>query len=186
MIKPLQDVNSKDKERQEMLHRLRLDREKKIETWKIKTRNSPFAVNLAADHERLQEESDFKMKQSIQYRQELTMQKEQIKSNIFLKALSEFSELEALREEKRAILEEEKRLRALLALEKSRISNNYREERYIAERGLRHRVEEKNKKRRDLYKESLDRVLNEESMALKYKHGLHNSQSLSSMSSSFQ
>ena len=37
---------------------------------------------------------------------------------ILRQALSEFSDLEALRKEKRAIMEEEQRLRALLSLEK--------------------------------------------------------------------
>lgn len=44
--------------------------------------------------------------------------KEKAKNEIILKALSEFSDLEALRKEKRAIMEEEQRLKALLSLEK--------------------------------------------------------------------
>jgi hypothetical protein len=38
----------------------------------------------------------------------------------YSQALSEFSDLEALRQEKRAIMEEEQRLKALLALEKTK------------------------------------------------------------------
>lgn len=45
--------------------------------------------------------------------------KSKAKNDIVLRALSEFSDLEALRREKRAIIEEEQRLRALLALEKT-------------------------------------------------------------------
>ena len=49
----------------------------------------------------------------------LESRKEKAKNDIILRALSEFSDLEALRKEKRAIIEEEQRLRALLALEKT-------------------------------------------------------------------
>jgi hypothetical protein len=44
--------------------------------------------------------------------------KQKAKNEIILKALSEFSDLEALRKEKRAIMDEEQRLKALLSLEK--------------------------------------------------------------------
>ena len=50
-------------------------------------------------------------------RKEFLQRRDQAKNEIVLKALAEFSDLEALRREKRAILEEEQRLKALLALE---------------------------------------------------------------------
>jgi hypothetical protein len=60
-----------------------------------------------------------------------------------LKALAEFSDLEALRREKRAILEEEQRLRALLALEMSNGGGNSKEDRLQARRAERQRKEAK-------------------------------------------
>ena len=87
-----------------------------------------------------------------------------------LKALSEFADLDVLRREKRAILEEEQRLRALLALEKSKRAG--KESRLAAERAMKQRAHAKLEYRRTTYKASLDAVLEEESLALRRKHGL--------------
>ena len=84
--------------------------------------------------------------------------------------MSEFSDLEALRKEKRAILDEEQRLRALLSLEK--VTQNHKEERLVAERATRQRKEAKLEHRRKIYRDSLDQILEEERYALMKKHGL--------------
>jgi hypothetical protein len=99
-------------------------RDGRITRWVMKTKNSPFAVNLVAEDERITEENNIRTREEQQRRQMIDTRKESAKNEIVLKALSEFSDLEALRREKRAILEEEQRLRALLALEKVIFSFN--------------------------------------------------------------
>lgn len=84
--------------------------------------------------------------------------------------MSEFSDLEALRQEKRAILEEEQRILALLALEKT--SRQSKSDRIVAERALKQRQAAKTSYRRQHYKDELERIKDEEYMALKVKHGL--------------
>ena len=52
----------------------------------------------------------------------MSKRKEKVKNEIILKALAEASDLDALRAEKRLIAIEEKRLKALLDLEKTNAS----------------------------------------------------------------
>jgi hypothetical protein len=94
------------------------NREERLKRWVNKTKNSPFAVNLVAEDERIIEENTIRQKEEAERRKMIETRKEKAKNEIILKALSEFSDLEALRKEKRAILDEEQRLRALLSLEK--------------------------------------------------------------------
>ena len=89
-----------------------------MKKWQEKTKNSPFAVNLVAEDERIFEETSIREKEENARKLAAQSARETAKNEILLKALSEFSELEALRREKRAILDEEQRLKALLALEK--------------------------------------------------------------------
>jgi hypothetical protein len=97
---------------------MQVAREARDRRWKEKTRHSPFAVNLVAEDERITEENTIRINEETERRTKLEARKERAKNEIILKALSEFSDLEALRREKRAILEEEQRLNALLSLEK--------------------------------------------------------------------
>jgi hypothetical protein len=94
------------------------NRDYRVKKWADKTKNSPFAVNLVAEDERIAEENQIRMKEEAERKKVINTRKEKAKNEIVLKALSEFSDLEALRREKRAILDEEQRLRALLSLEK--------------------------------------------------------------------
>ncbi len=94
------------------------NREDRLKRWVNKTKNSPFAVNLVAEDERIIEENTIRQKEESERRRMIDSRKDKAKNEIILKDLSEFSDLEALRKEKRAILDEEQRLRALLSLEK--------------------------------------------------------------------
>lgn len=51
----------------------------------------------------------------------LFVQREQVKREILMKALAEASDLEALREEKRQLALQEKRIKALMDLEKTNV-----------------------------------------------------------------
>jgi len=94
------------------------NREHRLQRWIQKTKNSPFAINLVAEDERILEETTIRTTEERERRSLIETRKDRAKNEIILKALSEFSDLEALRKEKRAILDEEQRLRALLSLEK--------------------------------------------------------------------
>eukprot|EP01035_Chromulina_nebulosa_P016929 gene16929-22421_t len=162
-------------ERSNRFRQLTSTRENKIREWEQKTKNSPFSVNLLAENERIYEENEIREKQTNNQKKMIEKRREVAMNNIILKALSEFSDLDALRQEKRAIMVEEQRLKALLALEKT--TNNNKADRIIAERALKQRQEEKTAQRRNLYRDSLDQMFSEESVALRMKHGLSTSDS---------
>jgi len=157
-------------EEEERKNRMRNFSDERTQKWLIKARVSPFDVDLVAQDERLVEESRIREKDLHMSTVVLDAKREKAKNDIILKALSEFSDLEALRREKRAILEEEQRLRALLALEKSKRQG--KESRLAAERAMKQRSMAKLDHRRQQYKDSLNRIMEEESLALRRKHGL--------------
>ena len=145
-------------------------RTKREEKWREKTKNSPFAINLVAESERITEENRIRQGEEDDRRISIETRKNEAKNEIILKALSEFSDLEALRREKRAIMDEEQRLKALLSLEKVTVSG--KADRLVAERALRQRSQAKLEHRRATYKESLDVVVEEQRMALMKKFNL--------------
>jgi hypothetical protein len=112
---------------EEILEQKRLEREnlaekkkKDVSLWKKKLHTSPFLVDLVAESERADEENRVRLKEEMKRQSKLVKRKEMVKGEIILQALSEVSDLEALRQEKRNILAEEKRLKALLDLEKAK------------------------------------------------------------------
>jgi hypothetical protein len=164
---------TKDKLFEERANRLEIvnkEREERLNKWMHKTRTSPFAVDLVAEDERIYEENQIRQREEAEHTKNVTDRRNKAKNDIILKALSEFSDLEALRREKRAIMEEEQRLRALLTLEKVTVDG--KSDRLAAERAQRQRAAAKNMHRRLIYKDSLDQVVKEESVALRKKHDL--------------
>jgi hypothetical protein len=154
----------------ERIREATIEREKRATKWLKKTACSPFAVDLAAEDERVAEENRIRFEDEEKRRSKLSQRKEAAKNEIVLRALSEFSDLDALRREKRAIQEEEQRLRALLTLEKSSVSN--KEDRLAAERAQRQRRMAKLHERRENYQSSLSQIVLEEQLALKKKFGI--------------
>lgn len=138
--------------------------------WNKRLTNSPFNVDLVAEDERIYEENRIRAEEEQRLKKEIYERKEKAKNDIVLKALAEFSDLEALRKEKRAIIEEEQRLKALLTLEKA--NQNAKEDRLAAERAEKQRAQAKLSYRREQYLSSLGEVVKEEGEALKKKHGL--------------
>ena len=159
-----------DLERQKRLGVLNKERKQRMDKWQNKTKTSPFAVDLVAEDERIHEENQIRMREMQETQRKVENRRNKAKNDIILKALSEFSDLEALRKEKRAIMEEEQRLRALLSLEKVTIDG--KSDRLAAMRAARQRAEAKSQYRRDLYRQSLEFVTSEESLALRKKHNL--------------
>lgn len=172
-----QNILAREKTKEDMFttHKERdrlwaIDREKRTSHWLKKTASSPFAVDLAAESERITEENRIRELQETNRRETLSKRKEKAKNDIILRALSEFSDLEALRSEKRAIMEEEQRLRALLALEKTTV--NKKADRQAAVRAQRQRKDAKAQYRRQKYRDSLDQVLEEEEYHVKKRFDL--------------
>ena len=67
-------------------------------------------------------------------------------------------------------MDEEHRLQALLALEKTKTHG--KSDRIVAETALKQRQIAKSNFRRQIYRDSLDEILTEASIALRMKHGL--------------
>lgn len=159
-----------EEERQKKFELTFKSKRERQERWQKLTSKSPFAVDLVAEDERIQEENRIRFLEEEERMKRIIDQKEKAKNDIILKALSESADLEALRREKRAILEEEQRLKALLALEKTMA--NAKTERLMVEKAQRQRHQAKSTHRRKAYEDSLDKVLQEETEALKAKHGI--------------
>lgn len=168
-------IRERTKELMIQTHKERLkangvQREQRMARSLKKTASSPFAVDLAAEDERVAEENRIRTDEELSRTRRLNNRKEKAKQDIVLRALSEFSDLDALRREKRAIQEEEQRLRALLTLEKASVSN--KADRLAAERAQRQRRGAKLNERRTAYKESLAVIMEEEQAALRAKFGI--------------
>lgn len=132
-------------ERARRLNKIRA-RQQHLEKWTQKTSRSPFHVNLVADNERLDEEHRLRVMERARRARELERRAKEAKSEVILKALTETPDLELLRREKRAIIDEEKRLKALLDLEKT---NSHRKMDLLAARNAeKHRRQEKEEYRR--------------------------------------
>ncbi|CAM9164887.1 unnamed protein product [Discosporangium mesarthrocarpum] len=99
--------------------RLQDSKNRKVQTWEQKTQRSPFLVDLLAENERIDEENKVRLREEARKARIMEKRKEEAKSNIILQALTESSDLDALRREKRAIVEEERCLKALLDIQKS-------------------------------------------------------------------
>jgi len=134
-------------------------RQKNVTDWQKKMKRSPFMVNLVAENERIDEENRVRLREESRRERLLAQQKAKVKNEIVLKALAESSDLEALRREKRAIQMEEKRLKALLDLEKT---NAHRKQDLLAaqraERQRKQAVKDHHRKAR------LDEMADKESM----------------------
>lgn len=93
--------------------------ERQSAAWQAKMKSSPFTVNLVADAEKLEDEHLLRLDTESRRAAVVAHRTTAAKQDIVLRALQEESDLTALRREKRAIAEEERRLKALLDLEKT-------------------------------------------------------------------
>lgn len=146
------------------------ERHDRVKKWICKTQASPFAVDLVAEDERIVEENKIREEVEVRRSRLLEKRKEDTKHDIVIRALTESSDLDALRREKRAIMEEEKRLRALLALEKA--SAVQKEDRLAAKRAEQQRRDARNAYRREQYRGVIDSFFAEEGEMLRRKHNV--------------
>lgn len=125
------------KERAVYLEKLTISQRDREERWSRRLQRSPFAVDLVAENQRIDEENRVQ-RMVEQRRQRLIAQRNREAHNsIFKRATAEADELDQLRLEKRLLLENEKQLRALKDVERS----NARTAQILAER--RRRLAEK-------------------------------------------
>eukprot|EP00753_Platysulcus_tardus_P000845 PLAT10746.3.p1 GENE.PLAT10746.3~~PLAT10746.3.p1 ORF type:complete len:613 (+),score=334.17 PLAT10746.3:159-1997(+) len=138
--------------------------------WRKKLRKSPFRVDLLAEQERIDEENRVRLQAESRRARAVERRKERIKNEIILKALAETSDLEALREEKRLIQLEERRLKALLDYE--RASSHRKNMLYKAQKAEKHRLAEKAAARRKAFRDKVftRKRLEKEILAEKLMH----------------
>merc|ERR1719171_2574946 len=107
-----ESVKAKMLENQEAVRaRMRAERESTRRRWKLKTRHSPFLVDLVAENERLDEENKVRLAAEAHQLRLVEKQRVTLKHKVLVRALREESDLDALRREKRAIVDEERRLK---------------------------------------------------------------------------
>ena len=140
-----------------------------MESKSIKSpKRSPFLVDLVAENERIDEEFQVRKKLQIRKQKILAKAREEDKNNIILRALQEGNEIEVLRREKRSILEEEKRLKAMIEIEK--LNAQRKDDRIRAERAERKRKRNKATKRQTKNKCMIDEHARVEQDILRVKH----------------
>merc|ERR1719375_1895715 len=105
--------------RQAFLSQLNHATEERDERWARKLARSPFAVDLVAENQRIDEEN--RVHGQVEKRRQRLMahRNREAHNLIFKRAIAESDELEVLRKEKRALLENEKKLKALRDVERS-------------------------------------------------------------------
>merc|ERR1739848_123207 len=94
----------------------KLDRDQR---WSRKTQRSPFAVDLVAEDQRIDEENRVRDQIAQRKSKLLANRQREAHNAIFKQAVLESDELEVLRREKRLLLENEKQLKAMKDVEKT-------------------------------------------------------------------
>merc|ERR1719277_1144787 len=107
------------REKQQFLEKLTASRSDREERWSRKMQRSPFAVDLVAENQRIDEEN--RVRDHVEQRRQRLMQKQNrdAHNSIFKRITAENDELERLRREKRLLLENERQLKALRDVERS-------------------------------------------------------------------
>ena len=139
---------------------------------KSKFCKSPFRIDLVAENERIDEENKVRLRDKARQKKAIERRKVEAKNSIILRALEEANVLDDLRKEKRIILEEERRIKALIDIEKTNATR--KQDRIIAERAERKRKFEKKARRRAQVMERLEQNQKVAIHLLKVKHGIGN------------
>lgn len=115
------DQAAKEYKRDRVRHTERMveaqqDRE---ERWSRRLQRSPFAVDLVAENQRIDEENRVRDHMEQRKSRIIAKRNREAHNAIFRRATEEVDELDQLRKEKRALLENERRLKALKDVERS-------------------------------------------------------------------
>jgi uncharacterized protein with von Willebrand factor type A (vWA) domain len=81
-------IKAKEEMFEERLQREKLlqeTRENRVNKWVERTKNSPFAVNLVAEDERISEENKIRIREDQERRKNINMRKEKAKNEIIIK-----------------------------------------------------------------------------------------------------
>merc|ERR1719229_1480495 len=107
------------RERQRYLEKLSASQCDRDERWSRKLQRSPFAVDLVAENQRIDEEN--RVRDHVEQRRQRLVSKQgrDAHNSIFKRITAENDELESLRREKRLLLENERQLKALRDVERS-------------------------------------------------------------------
>jgi len=163
--------------KKELLHarqaekaRIQIKKFAKEKNWKSRLEKSPLMVNLLAENERIEEENKIRLQDEARKKEKVRRRQGKLRNEIFLKALQEASDLDALRAEKRLIVEEERRLKALMEVEKTKL--NRKQDLMAAMRAERQRKQMQREYRRQKRVQFEQKVELEKVAALKEKLGL--------------
>jgi len=107
------------RERQWLAEKTLQSQRERDERWTRKMQRSPFAVDLVAENQRIDEEN--RVRDHVEQRRQRLMQRQNrdAHNSIFKRITAENDELERLRREKRMLLENERQLKALRDVERS-------------------------------------------------------------------
>ena len=122
------------------------------------------------ENERIDEQTQVRKKLQIRKLRVLARKRDEEKNRIILSALQEANEVDALRREKRKILEEEKRLKAMIEIEK--LNAQRKDDRIRAERAERKRKRNKATLRQTENKIRIEDQLKIEQEILRVKHNM--------------
>lgn len=100
-------------EREKRLAERTIYHKEKTQEWQMRLQNSPFLVDLAGDSERVEEEMYVREMEDRRRARRAEAKKKRIKNEIIIKALSEVPVLEQARRQKKLLMEQEKRERAM-------------------------------------------------------------------------
>lgn len=102
-------------------HKLKLmdSQREREERWTRKLQRSPFAVDLVAENQRIDEENRVRDHMEMRRQRLMSRRNREAHNAIFKRATAETDELDQLRAEKRMLLENERQLKALKDVEKS-------------------------------------------------------------------
>merc|ERR1719321_1042400 len=107
------------KNRTQYLGEMSNSRRERDERWTRKLQRSPFAVDLVAENQRIDEENRVRDHVELRKQKLMKARSREAHNAIFKRAVAESDELDLLRQEKRMLLENEKELKALRDVEKS-------------------------------------------------------------------
>mmetsp|Transcript_32787 Transcript_32787/g.77269 ORF Transcript_32787/g.77269 Transcript_32787/m.77269 type:complete len:276 (-) Transcript_32787:93-920(-) len=127
-------INKYNEDRAELKRQLEEDNERRFKAkelkkkemllrWGRKLDRSSFCVDQVAEAERIDEEQRVKLEEEARRAKMFEERKQKIKTEIILKALAESNDLDQLRQEKRLIQDEEKRLKVQQGLERRTVSD---------------------------------------------------------------
>jgi hypothetical protein len=114
-----QKKNEIMRDRQHLAGQLQTSQRERDDRWIRKMQKSPFAVDLVAENQRIDEEN--RVRDHVEKRRQGVMARRNREAHnaIFKRATAEMDELDQLRAEKRMLLENERQLKALRDVEKS-------------------------------------------------------------------